>query len=363
MVATPSVRCAATRWKRAAVMAVLGMAPALGCGGETGGTVDATGDPATGPGGGSNMTCGHASFPSDAMLYQDISGAAVDVESGTILGALDGRGWGDQGDRQTLGIDFSFEVNCAASSVARRMYTQDGDNQPDCDLAPVPLPDGGKIEGAGDYTCSGGDCHLIVYQGSRIYELYQASVTGGTFTGTCLAIWDLARDYWSASNLSPGYSRGDTCDGGTAADLPIAPMLLTSEELAAALAGDGIIHHALRFTLKNNRIRATGYVHPATHYGFGGTTGGSDTLPTGARLRLRKDYNLASLPSDAARVVARTLQHYGMYLADGGNVYLSATTDTADLVGGSVLGAVASAGTTTTACTSRSPTERAARSR
>src|SRR5204863_251625 len=114
----------------------------------------------------------------------------VDLRQLAVLGGLGHPRWRITPGRAPraaapTGIDFSFEVNCAASSVARRMYTQDGDNQPDCDLAPVPLPDGGKIEGAGDYTCSGGDCHLIVYQGSRIYELYQASVTGGTFTGTC----------------------------------------------------------------------------------------------------------------------------------------------------------------------------------
>ena len=340
------VRSATRGWKTMAV-AIAVVAPAFACGGgETGpDAAPPTGDPATGPGGGSNLTCGGSSFPSDALPYQDISAAPADPESAAIMAALDARSWGDPGDRPTLGIDFSFEINCAATGIVRRVYTQVGDNQPDCDLAAVPLPLGGKIEGADNYDCSGGDCHLIVYQGTRLYELYQAGITGGasiggTFTGGCLAIWDLTRDYWSAANHSPSYSRGDACDGGTAADLPIAPMLLTSEELTAAMAGDGIIHHALRFTIKNNRIRSTAYVHPATHYGFGGTTGGPDTLPTGARLRLRGDYNLAGLPNNAARVVARTLQHYGMYLVDGGNIYISATTDASALISGSAVGAL-----------------------
>jgi serine/threonine-protein kinase len=337
-----SVRCAAIGWKHTVVVAAVCIAPLLGCGADPG--APPTGDPGTGTGGGGNLTCGHSSFPSNATLYQDISTAAVDSQSATIMGALDARNWGDSGDRQTLGIDFSFEVNCAASSVSRRMYTQNDDTQPDCDLAPVPVPGGGKTEGAGDYSCDGGDCHLIVYQGTRLYELYQADITGGAaaggaFTGSCLAIWDLTRDYWSPVNHSPDYSRGDACDGGTASDLPIAPMLITAEELNAAIAGDGIIHHALRFTLNNNRISSSGYVHPATHYAFGGTTGDADSLPTGARLRLRGDYKLDGL-SSAAKVVARTLQHYGMYLTDGGNVYISATTDAADLVGGSALGAI-----------------------
>jgi hypothetical protein len=343
-----SVRSTVIGWKRMAVAAVAGLASLVGCGTDPGGMAPGTpptGDPATGPGGGSNMACGHASFPSNATLYQDISAAAADPQSSTIMAALDARNWGDSSDRQTLGIDFSFEFNCAAQGVARRSYTQTDDTQPDCDLAAVPVPSGGKTEGASDYSCDGGDCHLIVYQGSRLYELYQADIAGGAatgapFTGTCLAVWDLTRDYWSPTNHSPDYSRGDGCDGGTASDLPIAPMLITADELNAAIAGDGMIHHALRFTLNNNRISSAAYVHPATHYAFGGTTGGADSLPTGARLRLRGDYELDSLPSAAARVVARTLQHYGMYLTDGGNIYISATTDAAAVVGGSVLGAI-----------------------
>jgi serine/threonine-protein kinase len=279
------------------------------------------------------------------LIYQDISTAAHDGESMKIMAALDTTGWADPPARQSLGIDFSFEINCAAPTVTRRSFVQDGDNQPDCDLAPVPIPAGGKTEGSSDYACSDGDCHLIVYKGSRLYELYQADISGGTatgtpFTGACLAIWDLGHDYWDPAQVSPNYSRGDHCDGGNAADLPIAPLLVTAEEMRAALAGDGMIHHALRFTMVNSRIRAGVYVHPATHLGNGATSGGGSTLPTGARLRLRGDYPLASLPNDAARVVARTLMHYGMFLADGGNIFISATTDAADVMSNSVVGAL-----------------------
>ena len=36
---------------------------------------------------------------------------------------------------------------------------------------------------------------------------------------------------------------------------------------------------------------------------------------------------LNTLPNEAARVVARALQRYGMFLADGGNVALTAQSD------------------------------------
>src|SRR5690349_9457339 len=109
-----SVRCRSIGWKRTVVVAAVCVAPFLGCAASPGMDPGAppTGDPATGTGGGSNLTCGHSSFPSSAALYQDISTAAVDSQSATIMGALDARNWGDAGDRQTLGIDFSFAVNC-----------------------------------------------------------------------------------------------------------------------------------------------------------------------------------------------------------------------------------------------------------
>ena len=44
-------------------------------------------------------------------------------------------------------------------------------------------------------------------------------------------------------------------------------------------------------------------------------------------MRLRKDFPLDSLPSDGARVVAKALQDYGMFLADGGNIALTAASD------------------------------------
>jgi hypothetical protein len=47
----------------------------------------------------------------------------------------------------------------------------------------------------------------------------------------------------------------------------------------------------------------------------------------GVRFRLRADFPMASLPSEGARVVARALQRYGMILADGGDIALTAQSD------------------------------------
>jgi serine/threonine-protein kinase len=309
-----------------------GGAPSGSGGGSSGGSLGMIGS-----GGSVSPGTTGTRLAASATFYQDISRAPVDSESKMLLDALEARSWGDSGKRQTLGIDFSFEINVADSSTPRRPFMQDPGALPDCDTAPVPLVPGGKTEGSGDYACADGDCHLLAYQGTRLYELYQSNVTsgmatGGTFTGSCLVVWDLTRDYWKPE-APPNFSRGDGCNGADAGDMPIAPMLLTAEELEARE-----VKHALRFTISNNRIRSGVYVHPATH--IGGPSGGADTLPYGARLRLRADYDLPSLPSDAARAVAKALQTYGMFLADGGNIFVSATTSASEQLSNSAIGAL-----------------------
>jgi hypothetical protein len=148
--------------------------------------------------------------------------------------------------------------------------------------------------------------------------MWRANITGGTFYGGCLAVWDLTRVYGPRG-------RGEQCTSADAAGYPIAPLLFDADEVAAAAAARGSLNHAIRFILPNARIRRGVYVHPATH--VGGPSGPAQSPPYGARLRLRADYPLASLPNEAARVIARTLQRYGMLLADGGNIALTAQSD------------------------------------
>jgi len=289
-----------------------------GGGGGGDGGVNTDGGGGGGDGGGGSAT----DFPQSAIFYQDISNAPVDSKWNTIKAVL-ANGWGN-----AFQLDPSFEINTAAANVARRPFTQDPGAMPDCDTAPVPLPPGGKTEGENNYFCSsGGDCHLIVYQGPRLYELYQGSVTGGqatggTFTGSCLVVWDLTKDYWQ--NTTP-YSRGDGCNGADAADVPIAPLLLKKAEIAAHS-----IKHALRFTIDNQKIDNTYYVHPATHLGGSGTP--MATIPYGARFRLKSSFNVQSLTTPEAQAIAVALQKYGMFMDDGGGFYVSATSDITDVI-------------------------------
>ncbi len=328
---------------------LLGVATALVLGACFGQVVDPSGDPGLplpGSPGGSGADAGAGDgggvdggqpdagrpdggdrFPASATIYQDVSKAPLDPSSAQIIGHLADAGWGSG----AMQIDFSFDVLHADGAVQPRAFTPAaGYYTPDCDQIPVPVPPGGATEGSSSYACdtARNDCHLLVYQGRRLYELYQANIAGGLSTGSpfttvCAVIWDLDRDYWQ---LGTPYSRGDQCTSADAAGLPIAPLLVSGAELQA-----GVVPHALRFILPNPRMAAGVFVHPATH--AGAPSGDALYPPYGARFRLRSSFDVSRLPSAAARAVAVALQTYGMILADGGNIPLTMDRSAAAYLG------------------------------
>ncbi len=247
-------------------------------------------------------------------MYRDVSASALDPDSPRITRWLEEHGGWGLGHLQ---VDFSIEVLAADSSTPHEAFVPTDDfYTPDCDAVAVPVPPGGALEGETGYACTtDGDCHLIVAdrQSRRLFEMWRANITGGTFYGGCLAAWDMTRVYATEG-------RGEQCTSADAAGFPIAPLLFSADEVAA-----GEIAHAIRFILPNERIRAGAFVAPATH--AGAPDGPSPAPVYGSRWRLRSDFDLASLPNDASRVVARAMQRYGMALADGGNVALTAQSD------------------------------------
>jgi len=253
-------------------------------------------------------------FEKKMFFNQDVSKLSPASYSANMIQALkDSGGWGNGNKFQ---IDFSLEVLTADGSTPMMTFTPTGDfYTPDCDLAPVPVPDGGNLEGEDGYECvSDGDCHLIVFNkdAGKLYEMWRANITPTEFLGGCLAVWNTMATY--SEKL-----RGEQCTSADAAGYPIAPLLFTADEVAS-----GSINHAIRFILPNNRIKR-GYVRPATH--ATNTSGGINSPTYGVHLRLRGDYPIDSLPNEGARVVARALQKYGMYHADGGNIALTAQSD------------------------------------
>jgi hypothetical protein len=260
-------------------------------------------------------------FKQGAFFTENVYDASKSAQSDKAIAALKSRGgFGNGGVFQ---IDFSIDVLAATASTPKRDFTprtrangfEDEFYTPDCDQLPVPVPDGGNLEGESGYACqSDGDCHLIVWSEpeQKLYEMWRADISGSRFVGGCLAVWDTSR-------ALPTEGRGLQCSSADAAGFPIAPLLFNADEVAA-----GAIEHAIRFIVPNDRTRR-GFVPPATH--GTNTSGPADAPYYGFHLRLRRDYPLDRLPNEGARVVARALQRYGMYHADGGNIALTAQSD------------------------------------
>ena len=252
-------------------------------------------------------------FEGPMFFNQVVAGVSPAATSKDQIAAL--KAAGGWGNNNVMQIDFTIDVLAATPGTPMRAFTPTDDfYEPDCDHVEVPVPPGGNVEGERGYACEGdGDCHLLVFDqaGGKLYEMWRANITS-TFEGGCLAAWDTRKTYGDGL-------RGEQCSSADAAGFPISPLLFTADEVAA-----GEIDHAIRFILPNNRVKK-GYVHPASH--GTNTTGGPNAPAYGVHLRLRADFPLDSLPSEGARVVARAMQKYGMYHADGGNIALTAQSD------------------------------------
>lgn len=267
--------------------------------------------------------------------YQRIDQATAHPDSGTMISTLSGLGGFGNNRMQ---IDFSMYVLYATPGTPTQPLIEipsanpdDDYYLPDCDAlgTPVPLPVGGAIEGQAGYSCDvfGNDCHLLVVTGNEIYEVYRANVTAQGVQSQCLARWRM-------DALYPATGRGEHCTSADAAGFPIAPLLFNADEVATAAAQpDGDLGHAIRFILPNSRMASdvtlggvSGrlYVRPGTH--AGAPSGPAASVPYGARLRLRSDFPMAGY-NTAAQVILRTMQRYGIVLADGGTVALNAESD------------------------------------
>ncbi|UXI70417.1 hypothetical protein [Tahibacter amnicola] len=269
-------------------------------------------------------------FPPNAVWHRDISAAPLHPDSGAMLQSLSNLGgWGNGNKFQ---IDLSLHVLNDPGGTApmidivpnpEEYYTGACDNHADA-ARTFPLPAGGAIEGQNGYSCdnlcaddSCDDCHLLVVRGRILYEAYSSNVVNNTLVTRCAVRWDLDRVY-------PPEGRGDQCTSADAAGFPIAPLLFNADEVQAAVNANGDLGHAIRFILPNPRMAAATFVHPATH--GGAPSGPSTTVPYGVRMRLKSSFNMANYNA-AGKVLLRTMQRYGIVLADGGNIAVTGESD------------------------------------
>ena len=107
---------------------------AVACGGSSGDGSPSGGSPTPAP---SASVSSSAYFPPEAVWYRDISTAGLDPQSAAVIANLDRAGWG----LGRMQIDFSIEVLAADAGTPVRPFTPTEDFfEPDCDVAPVPVP-------------------------------------------------------------------------------------------------------------------------------------------------------------------------------------------------------------------------------
>ena len=253
-----------------------------------------------------------AIFPSDNPWNQDVSTQSVDPNSSQIIANLSGASLkADFGSGLWEGapIGIPYVVVCGSQqkiTVDFRANGYDGDYGNESDPGPYAIPLNAAIEGSGN-----GDAHVIAVDKDHgiLYELYNASVEGDHWGASSGAIFDLN----SNTSRTAGWTSAD------AAGLPIFPGLARYEEVAK-----GVIDHALRFTLSKANVKPA-YIAPALHKV--NSTGGQYSLPFGARIRLKKDFDISPF-SPQVQIILQAMKKYGLILADiGSNLYFSGAPD------------------------------------
>ena len=201
-------------------------------------------------------------------------------------------------DGGPIGIPYNL---VAGSSTTK--YTVDFYYPDESDAGPYPIPANPNIE-------YGSDHHILTVdtETCTLYEIFDASFSGGQWSAGSGAIWNL-----NSNALRPA---GDT--SADAAGLPILPGLVRYDEVQA-----GRIDHALRFTAN----ATDSYIWPARHL-TGGTVGVlTSTPPMGARFRLKASFDISGYPAQM-QVILRAMKEYGILLADNGSDwYLSGAPD------------------------------------
>ncbi|MBC7872439.1 MAG: hypothetical protein H7Y01_00510 [Ferruginibacter sp.] len=245
-------------------------------------------------------------FPADNPWNQDISTAPVDPLNTQIIAGISSpviKADFGSGLWQGAPIGIPYIVVCSKQPKVAINFTDYGDES---DPGPYPIPLTAPVEGNGN-----GDSHVIAVdiENKMLYELFYARVNGNRWDASSGAVF----------NLNSNQLRPETWTSADAAGLPIFPGLVRYDEIVK-----GEIDHPIRFTLTSNNVKPA-YIHPARHKV--NSSGGQYTLPFGARIRLKANFNISGY-SVTNQVILRAMKKYGLILADiGSNLYISGAPD------------------------------------
>jgi hypothetical protein len=262
-------------------------------------------------------------FPADNPWNQNISQAPAATNSAAIISKIgNGRFHPDFGQDYRSGNGlYGIPYNVVHGNSTPKIPVVIDAYADQSDIQNCPVPANAVIEGDMDNGPTvgvdvRGDSHLLVWDedSNILYEFYRASRPSENADGQWHAdnesIWDT-----KANSFRPlGWTSAD------AAGLPILPGLARPDEgLPASQGGQGIIRHALRFTLPN-AIILNQYLYPASHTANPGNNNRSNQPPMGARFRLKSSVNISAM-NPQSRVIAQALKDYGLIVADNGSAF------------------------------------------
>jgi hypothetical protein len=279
---------------------------------------------------------GNNLFPADNPWNQAIANAPVAANSAAILNNIiakygDGRLHPDFGqDYNTATALYGIPYNVVHGNSTPKVHVVIDAYASESDIQDAPIPAGAVIEGDMQNgptvgVNNRGDSHLIVYDVDNNigYEFYRASRPGENSDGMWHADQETVWNYNTDEFRTLGNTSAD------AAGLAILPGLVRPDEgLPASEGGQGVIKHAIRFTLQNSIILDQ-FLYPASHIA---NTGNNAAIqpPMGARFRLKAGVDISTLNPES-RVIAQAMKDYGMIVADNGsNFFFSGASYSVD---------------------------------
>jgi hypothetical protein len=279
---------------------------------------------------------GNGLFPADNAWNQQITNAPVAANSAAIMNNIislygDGRLHPDFGQDYHTATDlYGIPYNVVHGNSTPKVHVVIDAYASESDLQDAPIPAGVVIEG--DFqngpnvgVNNRGDSHLIVYDVDNNigYEFYRASRPSENGDGQWHADQETVWNYNTNEFRTLGYTSAD------AAGLAILPGLVRPDEgLPTGQGGQGVIKHAIRFTLQNSIILDQ-FLYPASHIANTGSNAAVQP-PMGARFRLKAGVDISTLNPES-RVIAQAMKDYGMIVADNGsNFFFSGSSYSVD---------------------------------
>jgi hypothetical protein len=268
---------------------------------------------------------GNQLYPSSNPWNQNVSAAPVAANSAAIMNNIISH-YGDNRLHPDFGQDYrdssdlyGIPFNVVHGNTTPHLNVVIDAYSDESDIAAAPIPSGAVIEG--DFqngpnigVDNRGDSHLLVYDvdNNVAYEFGRASRpienTDGRWHADQETVWDMKTNTFRTL----GWTSAD------AAGLSILAGLVRPDEgLPTSQGGQGVIKHAIRFTLQNS-IVLNQYLYPASHVANPGNNNPAIEPPMGARFRLKASVDISQLNPEA-RVIAQAMKDYGMIVADNGS--------------------------------------------